>query len=209
MILKSDISLHVDLFVSIFLKFTSLIRVFPGVSEVKNLPAIQGTLVRSLGWKVSLEKEMATQYSCLVNPMGSGACQAMVRRVAKSWTWLKQFSTHGKTNYINQGVTTNIHCFLFWFFFLLSLCWIGPVILHWVIRIELLERKVLSTWMWQVGTGRRCRLGRWVTDFTIVKLFKKKGTWGCRDESRSSSKRPWILSSKIHVWSFRLRTLFS
>ena len=38
---------------------------------VKNLPAKQEKLVRSLGWKDPLEKEMATplQYSCLENPM--------------------------------------------------------------------------------------------------------------------------------------------
>ena len=34
------------------------------------------------------------QYSCLENPMDRGAWQAMVHRVAKSWTWLKQLSTH-------------------------------------------------------------------------------------------------------------------
>ena len=41
---------------------------------VKNLPAKQEKLVRSLGWKDPLEKEMATplQYSCLENPMDRG-----------------------------------------------------------------------------------------------------------------------------------------
>ena len=32
------------------------------------------------------------QYSCLENPMDRGAWQAIVHRVAKSWTWLKQLS---------------------------------------------------------------------------------------------------------------------
>ena len=32
---------------------------------VKNLPAMQKTLVQSLGWKDSLEKEMATHSSVL------------------------------------------------------------------------------------------------------------------------------------------------
>ena len=34
------------------------------------------------------------QYSCLENPMDRGAWQAMVHSVAKSWTQLKQLSTH-------------------------------------------------------------------------------------------------------------------
>ena len=37
---------------------------------VKNLPAMQETWVQSLGWEEHLEKEMATQYSCLENPHG-------------------------------------------------------------------------------------------------------------------------------------------
>ena len=35
------------------------------------------------------------QYSCLENPMDSEVWWAMVRGVAKSWTWLKQLSMHG------------------------------------------------------------------------------------------------------------------
>ena len=38
------------------------------------------------------------QYSCLENPMDQGTWQAMVRRVAKSWTQLKQLSTHTRTH---------------------------------------------------------------------------------------------------------------
>ena len=38
---------------------------FPGGSVVKNLPAIQETGVRSLGWEDPLEKEMATHSSVL------------------------------------------------------------------------------------------------------------------------------------------------
>ena len=44
--------------------------------------------VRSLGWENLLEKEMATQYSCLENSMDRGACQAMVHVVTKSQTQL-------------------------------------------------------------------------------------------------------------------------
>ena len=38
---------------------------FPGGSVVKNLPAVQETWVRSLGWEDPLEKEMATHSSIL------------------------------------------------------------------------------------------------------------------------------------------------
>ena len=34
------------------------------------------------------------QHSCLKNPMDRGTWQATVHRVAKSWTWLQQLSTH-------------------------------------------------------------------------------------------------------------------
>ena len=46
---------------------------------VKNLPAMQEIRVQSLGWEDPLEKEMANplQYSCLENPMGRGAWQAI------------------------------------------------------------------------------------------------------------------------------------
>ena len=47
------------------------------------------------------------QYSCLEHPMGRGAWQATVHSIAKSWTRLKQLSTH-----------TQVHCSVFFFFFL-------------------------------------------------------------------------------------------
>ena len=58
------------------------------------------------GWEEALEEGKAThssilfffffplQYSCLKNPMDRGTGQAMVHRVAKSHTQLKQLSTH-------------------------------------------------------------------------------------------------------------------
>ena len=46
------------------------------------------------------------QYSCLEHPMGRGAWQATVHSIAKSWTRLKQLSTH-----------TQVHCSVFFFFF--------------------------------------------------------------------------------------------
>ena len=44
---------------------------------VKNLPTMQETWVRSLGWKDPLEKEMAIQHSCLENYMDRGAWRAL------------------------------------------------------------------------------------------------------------------------------------
>ena len=53
--------------------------------SVKNLPAVQETRVRSLGWEDPLEKDMAThsRHSCLENPMERGAWGAMVHGVAR------------------------------------------------------------------------------------------------------------------------------
>ena len=58
--------------------------------SVKNLPAIQETPVRSLGWEDPLGKEMATHYSTLAwrIPMDRGARQAAVYRVTRSQTQL-------------------------------------------------------------------------------------------------------------------------
>ena len=57
-------------------------------SGVKNPPTMQETQetqVRSLGWEDPWEEGMATQYSCLENPMDRGAWQAAVHKVTKSW----------------------------------------------------------------------------------------------------------------------------
>ena len=57
---------------------------------VKNQPAMQETLVWSLGWEEPLEKEVATHSSILgvENPIDWGAWLATVHGVAKSQTWL-------------------------------------------------------------------------------------------------------------------------
>ena len=47
---------------------------------VKNLPAMQETWVRFLGWDDPLQKEMAIHF----NPMDKGAWQTTVHGVAKS-----------------------------------------------------------------------------------------------------------------------------
>ena len=49
---------------------------FPGGSVVKNLPAMQETQIRPLGWEDPLKAGMAThssEYSSLENPMDRGA----------------------------------------------------------------------------------------------------------------------------------------
>ena len=59
---------------------------------VKNLPAVQETWVRSLGWEDPLEKRTAThQYAGLENSMDRQAWQATVHGDAKSWTRLSDF----------------------------------------------------------------------------------------------------------------------
>ena len=53
---------------------------------VKNLLAMQETQVRLLGQEDPLEKDMATHSNTLAWKMNREAWQAMVHRVAKSWT---------------------------------------------------------------------------------------------------------------------------
>ena len=61
---------------------------FPGGSEVKPLPAILETRVWSLGQEDPLEKEMATHSSTLAWKIP----WATIHGVAKSWTWLSDFT---------------------------------------------------------------------------------------------------------------------
>ena len=66
---------------------------------VKNPPANTGD-IRDAGLIPGSERSPGgrhgnpLQYSCLENPMDSGAWQATVHDVTKSWTRLKQLSTH-------------------------------------------------------------------------------------------------------------------
>ena len=57
---------------------------------VKNLPAVQETWVRSLGWEDPLEEGMTTHSRILAwrIPMDRGAWWATVHGVAKNWTHL-------------------------------------------------------------------------------------------------------------------------
>ena len=58
---------------------------------VKNLPAMQETWVRSLGWEDPLEEGMTTHSRLLAwrIPMDRGAWRATVLGVAKNWTRLR------------------------------------------------------------------------------------------------------------------------
>ena len=69
-----------QVFNSVHTKWASLVT-----QTVKNLPAMQNTCIRSLGWKEPLEKGMAThfRYSFLENLMDRGAWQATVHGVTE------------------------------------------------------------------------------------------------------------------------------
>ena len=60
---------------------------------VKRLPTMWETWVQSLDGEDPLEKEMATQYSCLENPMDGGAWWATVHGVTES-VMTKQLHFH-------------------------------------------------------------------------------------------------------------------
>ena len=72
---------------------------FPGGPVFKNPPANAGDIrdtgsIPGLGRSSGGGNGNPLQYSCLENPMDRGAWWAMVHRIAKSWTQLKQLSTH-------------------------------------------------------------------------------------------------------------------
>ena len=51
--------------VSLFSRLSSEFQASPVAQSVENLPAVQDTRLRSLGWEDPLEKEMATHSSIL------------------------------------------------------------------------------------------------------------------------------------------------
>ena len=72
---------------------------------VKNLPANAGDirdmgLISGLGRSPGEKHGNPVQYSCLENPMDTGAWWATVHGVTKSWTLLKQLSTHTHSDWI-------------------------------------------------------------------------------------------------------------
>ena len=80
----------------------SLMTITKGFSVglvVKNLPAIAGDIrgacsIPGLGRFPGRGHNNSLQYFCLENPMDRVAWWATVHGVAKSWTQLKQLSTH-------------------------------------------------------------------------------------------------------------------
>ena len=70
----------------------------PGASLVsqlvKNLPAIQETLVQSLGWEdfPGEGNDSPLQYSCLENHMEGRACKATVQGITKNLTRWSNFT---------------------------------------------------------------------------------------------------------------------
>ena len=69
---------------------------------VNNLPAMQETWVRSLGWEYPLEEGMATHSSILawMIPMDRGAWQATVHGVTKSQIKLSNQAQHSTALYV-------------------------------------------------------------------------------------------------------------
>ena len=95
---------------------------------VKNPPANAGD-IRDLGlilsWEDSLEEEMATHSRILAceNPMDRRAWQATVHSISKSWTVLKQLSTHAHKlkRYFNTVLQLYFSFVYYNFLFLYSL----------------------------------------------------------------------------------------
>ena len=81
---------------------------FQVVLVVKNLPASVGD-VRDVGLIPGLERSPGEghfnllQYSCLENPVDTGAWRVMIHGVTKSWTQLKQLSMHAPAAEEGQG----------------------------------------------------------------------------------------------------------
>ena len=82
-------------------------RSFPGGAVVKNSPANAGDtgdvgLILGLGRSLGEGNDNPLQYSCLEIPMDRGGWQAIVHRVAKSWTQLSMH-THSHTFQLQRG----------------------------------------------------------------------------------------------------------
>ena len=115
---------------------------FPGDSVVKN-PSASARDTKGVSLIHGLRRSPGgghgnpLQYSCLENPSDRGAWQAIMPRVAKSWTPLKQFSTHV------QSV-----CLIYWYLNIdlvlipeLNLTWSQYIILFkysWIIFVNIL-----------------------------------------------------------------------
>ena len=116
------------------------------------------------------------QYSCLKNPMGRGAWQATVHRVAKSQTWLKQLNMHACNSVItccflvaslvkNQPAMREI--------WVRSLGWEDPLEKEMATHSSILAWR--TPWTEEPGglqsTGSQ-RIGHnWTSDLTVVSLI--------------------------------------
>ena len=87
-----------------------LYRSSPVTQLVKNLPAVQESWVRTLGWEDPLEKGKAylLQYSGLENSM-----DCIVHEITKSWTRLSDFHSHYNTGNNFSSVQLLSHVQLF------------------------------------------------------------------------------------------------
>ena len=75
-----------------------ILKVFPGGSRVKNLPAMQEICVRSLGQEDPLEKEMATHSSILASKSQSRRLQRVVHDlVTKQKQYFENFILESRT----------------------------------------------------------------------------------------------------------------
>ena len=75
------------------------LQCFPGCSVGEESVCSAGDtgdvgLISGLGRSPAGGNGNPLQYSCLEKPMGSGVWRATAHRVARSWTQLKQLSTH-------------------------------------------------------------------------------------------------------------------
>ena len=80
---------------------------------VKNLPASAGDVrdvssVSESGRSSGGGCGNPFQYFCLENPMDRGAWQAIVQKVTKSWTWLKQLTQHSTVEIFYQTAHSQI-----------------------------------------------------------------------------------------------------
>ena len=85
-----------------------------GGSVVKNLPAMQETQVRSLGWEDPLDgNDYPLQYSCLENLMDRGAWWAIAHGISKSWTQLSDCNQLEKGIFYNKKKGYFTACLIF------------------------------------------------------------------------------------------------
>ena len=110
----SEVCLYIYIYIYIYTSQVALV--------VNNLPASAGIIrdtgsVRRSGRSPGGGHGNPLQYSCLENPMDRGAWWATVHGVAKSWTWLKQLSTHTCTcAHTNTYTHTYFMSFMCWMY---------------------------------------------------------------------------------------------